>query len=118
MSILRFRRFTKPQALKRAGRELLEQLFDRFKEHLAAKRLELPGRALPDEAYFEAVSRLLMAPEGLPEQLNEALFAIDEMATPDGQQRLQVALAEAGAGLCLDDKSSEMDLAWTPVAMK
>jgi hypothetical protein len=111
MNVVRFKRFTRPQVLRGAGRDLLGRLFGRFREELASRGLGLPGREVTDEIYYGALARVLMSPEGLPERLNEVLFAIDEMATPDGQQRLQAAVRQAGIEVALEEESSEMDVA-------
>lgn len=52
-----------------------------------------------------------MSPEGLPGSLNDALYAIDEMATEDGQQRLEEAVAAKQLPLAFDEKSSREDIA-------
>jgi len=49
MPIIRFKRFNKPQILKRIGRELLEEFFSKFKEEFQAKCLALPPPELPAE---------------------------------------------------------------------
>src|SRR5438067_6845359 len=91
MPIIKFKRFNKPQVLKQIGRELLARFLETFKEDFEMKGLALPPPELPDLAYFAALARLLMCPEGLPDRLNEALFAIDEMASPTGQELLKAA---------------------------
>jgi hypothetical protein len=109
--IIKFKRFSKPHLLKSITRDLLVQFFDRFRDELAAGDISLPGPALPDEAYFGSLARLLMSPEGLPDGLNEALLAIDEMATPAGQEQLELAVAEAQAGLVFRPESSSEEIA-------
>jgi hypothetical protein len=54
---MKFKRFTKPGFLKQIGRELLGRFFDRFKDGLADKKIELPGAGLKDDEYFKAMSR-------------------------------------------------------------
>lgn len=93
---MRFKRFTKPGFLKGIGRELLGRFFDRFSGALAEKGIELPVPDLVDDEYFGALSRVVMRPDGLPEDLFEAVYAIEEMATEQGEERLQRA-AERGA---------------------
>jgi len=111
MAIIKFKRFTKPHVLRRLGRPLLARFLAQFAPQLAAQTLSLPAPALPDGLYFQALARLLMSPEGLTEPLNEALFAIDEMATPEGQQRLETAIAQSGLALRLQHESSPADVA-------
>ena len=92
---MKFKRFTKPGFLKQIGRKLLGRFFDRFKDGLAEKKIELPAGALKDDEYFKELSRVAMRPDGLPDDLFEAVYAIEEMATEEGQERLQRA-AERG----------------------
>src|SRR6266700_1492473 len=111
MPVMKFKRFNKPQVLKQIGRQLLAQFFERFKADFEIKALALPPPELPDNTYFPALARLLMSPEGLPDRLNEALFAIDEMASPQGQEMLKVAAEGAGQPLNLRPESSREDIA-------
>jgi hypothetical protein len=89
--IMRFKRFTKPAFLKGIGRDLLGRFFDRFKAALAEKNINLPAPELEDDKYFASLSRVVMRTDGLPDDLFEALYAIEEMATEEGEQRLQAA---------------------------
>ncbi len=111
MSTVKFKRFSKPRVLKEIGRHLLDQFFGKFKNALADKAVVLPDPTLDDEKYFEALAGLLVLPEGLPDTLNDALYAIDEMATEDGQQRLEEGVAEKKLKLAFDPKSSREDIA-------
>src|SRR5881397_1865865 len=88
---IQFRRFTKPHILKRINRELLARLLDHFKDEFNGNAFALPPPGLPDADYFNALARLLMSPESLPDGLNEALFAIDEMSTQRAQEQLEAA---------------------------
>ncbi len=111
MASIRFKRFTKPHVLKDIGRALLGRFFAKFKDDLAEKEVTLPDPALADEEYFGTLADVLLSPEGLPGTLNDALYAIDEMATEDGQQRLEEGVAEAQLPLTFDEKSTREDIA-------
>lgn len=111
MSTIRFRRFTKPQFLKQIGRPLLAQLFGKFADELNTRGTAMPAETLADEEYFAALARVAMSPEALPENLSEALTAIEEMATAEGQERLETAVIEAGLGLTFREESSHGDIA-------
>jgi len=52
-----------------------------------------------------------LAPDGLPDNLIETLFAIEEMANEEGQERLEAAATQAGLDLKFDEKSSHGDIA-------
>jgi hypothetical protein len=108
---MKFRRFTKPKFLRQVGRELLSKLFGRFSGELEAKDITLPSADLKDDDYFRELSALAMAPDRLPDNLIEALFAIEEMANEEGQERLEAAAAEAGLNLKFDEESSYGDIA-------
>ena len=109
--IIRFRRFTRPSVLKTIGRELLARFLREFEPDLGAQNISLPDPSLANEAYFNSLARLLSAPEGLPGRLTEALVAIDEMASPEGQEQLELAVAGAGLPLSFDPRSTRTDLA-------
>jgi hypothetical protein len=111
MPILKFKRFNKHQTLKHIGREQLGQFFGHFRPDFAASGLTLPGPDLPESQYFQALARLLMAPEGLPDRFNEALFAIDEMATQRGQELLQATSEWAGLQVQFKPESSPEEIA-------
>jgi len=111
MSTLRFKRFSKPHVLKDIGRHLLGKFFAKFKDDLDEKAVILPDPALADEEYFGALSNILLSPEGLPGSMNDALYAIDEMATEDGQQRLEEGVVEDHLSLTFDEDSSREDIA-------
>src|SRR6266404_3664642 len=111
MPVLKFKRFNKPQTLKRIGRGLLAQFLARFHAELAARSLALPQAELPDADYFQTLAGLLMAPEALPDGFNEALFAIDEMSTPRGQDLLQAIPEWSGLQLRLHPDSSPEEIA-------
>ena len=108
---MKFKRFTKPKFLKQVGRELLGKLFGRFSGELAGKSVAMPAAELDDGAYFRALSGVAMAPDGLPDNLIETLFAIEEMANEQGQERLEAAATQAGLDLKFDEKSSHGDIA-------
>src|SRR3954464_12758142 len=106
MPIIKFKRFNKPQTLKHIGRDLLDQFFAKFKEDFDTRSLALPPPELADGDYFRSVGGLLMSPEGLPDRLNEALFPIDEMSSPRGQELLEAAVALADPPLRFHADSS------------
>lgn len=108
---MKFKRFTKPQFLKQIGQALLGRLFDRFRGELTARQLALPPAALDDDAYFAALARLALAPEGLPDNLIETLFALEELANAEGQERLERAVREARLELTFAAESSPGDIA-------
>ncbi|MDD5701719.1 MAG: hypothetical protein PHU23_06665, partial [Dehalococcoidales bacterium] len=108
---MHFKRFSKAHILKEIGRDFLGKFFTNFKKDMDEEKVILPSPELEDEEYFNSLAGVLLSPEGLPDSLNEALYAIDEMATEDGQQRLEDGVAEAKLNLKFDEKSSRADIA-------
>lgn len=111
MSALRFKRFTKTRVLKAIGRELLGRFLEKFQRELEGDGVRLPDPGLKDDPYFGALAALFMSPEGLPGELNDALYAIDEMATEEGQQMLEESIARTGLDIEFDPRSSREDIA-------
>jgi hypothetical protein len=106
MSTIKFKRFTKPHFLKQIGRGLLGQFFNRFNTALGEKQIVLPAATLDDDAYFGAVAKIAMSPEGLPGTLVDAAHEIEDMANDDGQDRLERATGENGLAFHFRDDSS------------
>ena len=80
MAVMRFRRFTKVSVLKGIGRELLGRFFNQLNGQANGKKLELPPANAGDDEYFQGVAKALMSPEGLPDEVGEALYMVDEMS--------------------------------------
>lgn len=110
---MQFKRFTKPQFLRSIGRGPLGQLLGKFTQDLKIAGLAVPGPDLDDETWYNTLAMRVMAPEGLLPELVETLFVIEEMATPDGQERLEAAATEAGLGLSFGEGATHADIAVT-----
>ena len=108
---MKFRRFTKTHFLKQIGRSLLDRFFAKFAEELTERQVTLPAATLADEEYFTALAKLVLAPDSLPEGLIEALFAIEDLATAQGQEQLEAAMAEAGLKLDIPETATHGDIA-------
>jgi hypothetical protein len=104
-------RFSKPQVLKRIDRELLRRFLASFQDELEREQVQLPEARPGGEDYCHDLAQVLMSPEGLPDRLNEALTAIDEMATASGQEELELAVAKAGVRVQFAAESSPEDIA-------
>ena len=111
MGSLRFKRFSKPLLLMSVEKGLLREFFGRFERELAADGVRLPASDLPDEAFSHELARLLMSPDELPDALNEALYAIDEMGNPDGRERLQEAMQASKPAPAFRADSTDLDFA-------
>jgi hypothetical protein len=108
---MRVKRFTKTPFLRQISRPWLERLLERFAAELAAKAVTLPAAELGADAWDQALSGLMLRPDGLPAALVETLFAIEELATAEGQERLENLVAQAGAQVRLAPHSTPGDLA-------
>jgi hypothetical protein len=108
---MRFRRFTKPGFLKEIGRDLLGRFFGKFKVGLDEKQIELPAPGLKEGEYFAALSRLVMRLDDLPPELIEAIYAVEEMTTEQGEERLQAAVERSELALTFQPESSRGDIA-------
>lgn len=105
---MKLKRFNKLVRLKAVRRDLLARFLDQFQAELEARGLGL-GSELDDADYYQSLIRLLMAPEWLPDGLNEALFAVDEMATPEGREQLERALGPGRSETVISPDSSDED---------
>jgi hypothetical protein len=111
MATLRFPRFTQPLFLKQIGRPLLDQFLARFSSELLSRHWALPSSSVKDTDYYNLVAAAMLSPEGLPPQMNEALYALHDLATPEGQERLDAAVARTGLVLEESEPCSRADLA-------
>jgi hypothetical protein len=63
MNTLRLKRFTRPDVLRAAGRELVGRFLDNFRPELAAAGAGLTFAGVSDEEYYCALASLLMRAE-------------------------------------------------------
>ncbi|MBI1178726.1 hypothetical protein GC207_14935 [bacterium] len=108
---MKFKRFTKLTFLKQIGRPLLDRFLNRFAKELAARNVALPSGDSDDDDYYRALARLALTPDGLPDSLIEAMFEIEELATPEGQEQLEAAARRAQLALVFDEESTHADIA-------
>ena len=108
---MKFRRFTKTKFLTEIGRELLGKFFERFQNKLEKARVTLPGAELADAPYYSALARVLLAPEDLPVEMSEVLFAIDALSSEAGEDQLEAAMKKEKPPLTFATKSSRADMA-------
>src|SRR5262245_9983927 len=108
---MKFKRIMKPQFLRGIGREMWDGLLGRFGEQLAARKVTRPASHWDEDEYFSALAALTLSPEELPEELVEALFALEELANAEGQERLERAALKAGLSLELPEGASHGDIA-------
>ena len=108
---VKFKRFAKPRFLKSIGAPLLDDFFERFRDELGAHKVPFPEWAFDDDAFFKALSALVMRPDGLPDRLVEALHGIEAMANEEGQERLERAVDDGTLRVTFKHDSSHADIA-------
>src|SRR5262245_2240424 len=111
MTTLKLKCFTKPGVLKRIGRALLTRFFEQFAPQLNSNGLSLPPPEISDADFFNSLARLLMRPEALPDALNEALVAVDDLSTPQGFESLEKSPGWAAHQSLLKPESTREDIA-------
>lgn len=111
MTTLRLKCLNKPGVLKRVGRTLLTRFFEQFASELNSGGLALPPPELSDIDYFNALAQLLMRPENLPDALNEALVAVDDLSTPQGFEALEKDRGWSARQSLLKPDSTRQDIA-------
>jgi hypothetical protein len=78
---------------------------------LAEKEIELPAPGLKEGDYFAGLSRLVMRLDDLPPDLIKAIYAVEEMATEQGEERFQAAIERSELALTFQPESSRGDIA-------
>ncbi|NQU19762.1 MAG: hypothetical protein HQ567_00655 [Candidatus Nealsonbacteria bacterium] len=112
MATYNLRRFSRVEIIKTIGpRRLLELLApygDFFAEHDVRISRPKPGEPM----HYAGIIRLFTSPEaGLPKELADALYYIDEMATPAGMDSLVTAAKRHGLDLDLSWSLTPSDIA-------
>lgn len=90
------KRFVRAGFLQQLDRELLNRFLQQFQPQIQQRGLRLPEEAYSEETYGTRLAALLATPEGLPPELNEALLAIEELASPEAQEHLEAAAVSLG----------------------
>jgi hypothetical protein len=107
---MKFTRFNKPKVLQRVGRPLLERFLATFAGNLEVAGITLPAATLADDEYCRALARVFMSPEGVPDELSEALYAVEELDNPEGHDRLVAAVHESKLDLVLEADSTSLEV--------
>src|SRR5438552_15010974 len=111
MKTLPLQWFTNAQILTELGRELLAKFLARFRDDLAWSDIYLPNPESQTPHYFNQVATLLKSPQSWPHSFEQALLAIEHLASPEMQPRREALLAQAQPELRLDPASSPQRLA-------
>src|SRR3972149_3680842 len=93
MATFRLRRFSCPETLKAIAHDRLLACLKPYRGFLTARGLVLPRSGSKASLDYAKLVELLLTPDGkTPKELIDALYFVDEMATPEGMDAL---LAEA-----------------------
>lgn len=89
MGTYHLRRLSQPDVLRAIGPEHMQRLLAPYSDYLARHGILLPlsGRDAPLK-YIAIAQRFLAPDEGMPKELAEALYFIDDLATPSGIEAL------------------------------
>lgn len=88
MQTMKLIRYNKLSVLKRIGPALLDRFFSHFDQDFRRLGLARPAPDLPENEYFHRVAHLLNHPAQLPNSLNEALAALEDVGRPEAQDFL------------------------------
>jgi len=109
MATFRLRRFSNPEVLRAIAPRRLIAFLQPHRTFFEARGLVFPRAPSIGPTDYEALVDLFMDPEaGLPKDLLDALFLVDEMATPHGMDAL---LNTPGLSLEESDEDSPADIA-------
>ena len=108
---MKFKRFTKPQFLREIGRPLLREFLDRFKGDGPTPKITLPDADLEDEPFFKALAALFVEPDPLPGEMIDALYAVEELASESGQERLETAREQGTLALDWKEDATRAEMA-------
>src|SRR5438105_3231338 len=93
MATFTLRRFSCPETLKAIAARRLLTFLKPHRRFLLSRGVTLPQSATDRDLDYEELARVFMTPDGkTPKDLIDALYFVDEMATPEGMDAL---LAEA-----------------------
>jgi hypothetical protein len=99
MSSLRLRRVSRPETLRAIDADRLRQFLLPFAKELAVQGFSLPKGACQPVNCLTLAEFLATAGPELPADLLDALHMVDELATPDGADRLLAAAQMQGKPL-------------------
>ena len=112
MATYNLRRFSNPETLKQVARRDLLGLLAPHAAYFAGRGLKLPKRASDGDLDYERLVEVFMTPgSDTPPALANALFLVDEMATPEGMDGLLDEARILGIRLGDGDRLTPADVA-------
>src|SRR6266699_6479653 len=91
--------FTQTPILRQIGHRRLAKLLSAFDNDLKGSKLVLPEPDLKNDDYFAGLANVLLLPQSLPKDLRNALFSIEEAASPENEKRLWIAIGKRIPGV-------------------
>lgn len=110
MPTFRLRHFAAPEALKAMAPSRLIALLSGFSDYLSAREFTLPANGADID--YESLNRILMTPDdSVPPSMVDALYFVDEMAHPEGMDRILDEAALREIDLQLEENPTPADVA-------
>lgn len=112
MATFRLRHFSQPEVLGAIDPKRLLALLEPHRAYLSQRGLQFPDANTDKPLDHERLLRILLAADDqTPAQLIEALYYVDELATPEGMDTLRTAAKQRHITLDLDDSATPADVA-------
>lgn len=113
MGVLRYKRFTNVEVLKRVDFDLLKRFLALYRDYLESNGLILTDTQVDFD--YAKLSGIFIKPSvDAPEEFLDALYFVDDLSSGECQERLERELEEAGIEFDGDNISAEdlVLLAW------
>lgn len=106
----KLRRFTRSEVLRQIRPDRLLRLIEPFSDYFEQVSFPLP--ADPERIDYEGLAKILAdAQRHAPAELIDALYLVDQMATPTGSDAIRRVLEESGSARLNGDELSAADVA-------
>jgi hypothetical protein len=112
MATFRLRHFSSPETLRAIHPDHLLRFLDPHRPYLAQRGVILPAVGSGQLPNYEALTHVLMTPDSVvPDALIDALYHVDEIATPDGMDSVLQLVSTRGLSLDVTGNESPADVA-------
>jgi hypothetical protein len=112
MAMFRLRRFSRPESLKAIAPEQLIAFLRPYERYFASRGVMLPPACSAEKLDYSGLVKAFLSPDSkTPQQLIDALYLVDEMATPEGMDALLDEVARQNLMLTTGSDHSPEDVA-------
>jgi hypothetical protein len=112
MATFTLRRFSCPETLRAIAPARFLAFLKPYRRFLLSRGVTLPRSASDGELDYEELAKIFMTPDGnTPKELIDALYFVDEMATPEGMDALLTEAKEQNLKLASGSDHSPADIA-------